>query len=137
MEENMKFILKNETVQQNCINHLLHVSLDGKTEVVFREHKSKRSLNQNALLWKYYEIIGNEIGYVPEDLHEMMKAKIFGTKELKTKTLNGKPVTLNVPNGTTTKLDTKQMTEFLEAVEMLAGELGIVLPSPAYYGLTI
>jgi hypothetical protein len=113
------------------------VPLDGKTEVVFRAHKSKRSLNQNNLLWEYYTIIGNEIGYVPEDLHEMVKAKIFGTKELKTKTLDGKPVTLTVPNGTTTKLDTKQMTEFLEAVEMLAGELGIVLPSPAYYGLEV
>lgn len=133
----MKFTLTNSNVQQNCINHLLHVHLDGKTEVVFREHKSQRSLNQNALLWKWYTIIGNEIGYDAEDLHEMMKAKIFGTKKLKTKTLDGKPVTLTVPNGTTTKLDTKQMSEFIEAVEMLAGELGIVLPSPAYYGLEV
>lgn len=133
----MKFILRNSDVLKNCANHLYGLPLDGKTEVVFREHKSKRSLEQNALMWKYYEIIGNEIGYTPEDLHEMMKAKIFGTKEMITKDLHGNKLVLNIPNGTTTKLDTKGMTEFIEAIEMLAGELGIVLPAASHYGMEV
>lgn len=88
-------------------------------------------------MFKWYEVIGNEVGYTKEELHEMMKAKIFGTKELKTKTLDGKPMALTIPNGSTTKLDTKKMTEFLEAVEMLAAELNITLPHPSYFGYEI
>ena len=133
----VKFILKSPAVQKNCIDHLLKYQLNGDIEVVFKKHKSTRSLNQNALMWKWYEVIGNDLGYDPEDLHEMVKAKVFGTKELKTKSLEGESVVLTVPNGSTTKLDTKGMTGFLEAIEMLAGDLNIVLPHPSYYGLTI
>lgn len=136
----MKYILIDELRQQNCISHLLNVELNGKTEVVFRDYKSVRSIQQNRLMWDYYAQLGDFIGLVPEDMHEMMKAKIFGMRELKTKDMDGKPMTLHVPDGTTTKLKTYDkrhevmcMTKFLQAIEMLAGELGVNLKRPDDY----
>ena len=129
----MRFILIDELRQQNCINHLLNIALDGKTEVVFRDAKSKRSLDQNALMWKYYEYISDYTGYTSDELHEMMKAKVFGIKELKTKDLSGNPITLHIPDGSTAKLDVKRMTDFIRAIELLAVDIGVSLPIPDYY----
>jgi|GEM_PF-2533438 len=136
----MRFILIDELRQQNCINHLLNIALDGKTEVVFRDYKSNRSIQQNNLMWAYYDVLGDFIGLVPEDMHEMVKAKVFGVRELITKDLNGKKIKLHVPNRTTTTLkvfdknpEVMCMTKFLQAIEMLASELGVRLPRPDDY----
>ncbi|MDH4319665.1 MAG: recombination protein NinB [Desulfobulbaceae bacterium] len=48
--------------------------LDPIHEVVIRPHKGKRSLDQNALLWKWNTYIGVELGYDSEEMHEILKA---------------------------------------------------------------
>lgn len=46
---------------------------DAIHEVIIRPHRGKRSLDQNALLWKWNNYIGVELGYTPEEMHEILK----------------------------------------------------------------
>lgn len=95
--------------------------------VEIKEFKYIRSKSQNNLLWMWYAVIANDIGETPEHLHEAMKARILGFEQ---KTILGKELT--IPKSTT-KLNSKEMTHFLEAVEALAKSLNINLPVPDDY----
>lgn len=87
-------------------------------EIRVAKRKSKRTLEQNARLWALYRSIGDFIGVTDDDMHEYM-----GNKFLKyVRTINGEDV---VSIESTTKLDTKKMTEYQEKIEAWAAtELG-------------
>ena len=77
--------------------------------------KKDRTLDQNALLWKFYEIIGNEIGNNPNDLHEFLKCKLLPPRFI---TVMGK--TIKIP-ATTTTLSTTEFTKYINDIELLTG----------------
>ena len=54
------------------------IELEGK-EIVLRVRESEdgRSIEQNALWWKWMEIIGNEIGMNKEETHTLLKYKFL------------------------------------------------------------
>lgn len=87
-------------------------------EIRVAKRKTKRTLEQNARLWALYRSIGDFIGVTDDDMHEYM-----GNKFLKyVRTINGEDVT---SIESTTKLDTKRMTEYQEKIEAWAAtELG-------------
>jgi hypothetical protein len=49
------------------------LDLDGSKEVVIRDYKSKRSLEQNALYWRWLEVISEQTGYSVDELHNRFK----------------------------------------------------------------
>lgn len=87
-------------------------------EIHIRKRKTKRTLEQNARLWSLYRSIGDWIGVTDDEMHEYM-----GNKFLKyVRTINGEDV---ISIESTTKLDTKKMTEYQEKIEAWAAtELG-------------
>lgn len=54
---------------------LKDIDLDGSKEVVIRDYKSKRSLEQNALYWRWLEAISDQTGYTIDEIHEHYKSK--------------------------------------------------------------
>lgn len=102
-----------------------------KFKVEIKEHKKQRSNNQNAMYWAWLTIIGKDLGYTSEELHEALKAKILGVIERKTVFGN----IVNEPRSTTS-LTTKEFTEYLNAVQAFAMSLGIVIPSHEHFGIT-
>ena len=56
-----------------CYQLLKDIELDGSKEVVIRDYKSKRSLDQNALYWRWLEAISEQTGYSVEELHNRFK----------------------------------------------------------------
>lgn len=99
---------------------------DGKTfEVEIKKKREIRSLPQNRLYWLWLSCIMSETGNDKTDLHKFFSekylpkniAEVFGEQILKTVS--------------TTILDTKQFTDYLDRVQQFANtELGIVLPNP-------
>ena len=57
-----------------CYQLLKDIELDGSKEVVIRDYKSKRSLDQNALYWRWLEEISEQTGYSVEELHNRFKS---------------------------------------------------------------
>jgi hypothetical protein len=93
-----------------------------------KQPKKKRSLDQNALYWSWINILAPHAGYSAEDLHDVLKVKFLGTKEI---TFRGEPILIAK---STTGLTTKEFTEYLDKVYALGGVLGVSLPSPNYWG---
>jgi hypothetical protein len=85
--------------------------------VTVTDAKANRSLEQNERLWELYSSIGNHLGIEKDKIHELM-----GYKFLRYQTeIAGNAVELVK---STTKLTTKEMTEYQENCERWASSLG-------------
>lgn len=100
---------------------------EGKQYTVKIKLKRKqRSTDQNRLYWMWLKCIMDETGEHKDRLHEFFKQYFLGADE---QWAFGK-YQVFVPRSTT-ELDTKQMSDYLERVQQFAAtELGIVLPNP-------
>ncbi len=105
--------------------------LAGKRVVVtVQAAKSKRSLDQNAWNWGVaIPMIAEHCGYDKDeydDLHYELLAICYGTKQIE---LDG--VKLIVPNKTSSHLDTKGFSEYMEwLVRYAAKKFDVVIPLP-------
>lgn len=82
----------------------------------------KRSSAQNRLWWRYMTILGRELGYTSEEMHEAVKLKFLGREDLS----SGLTIL-----GSTAKLDPGRFSELVEQVRQWAHtRLGIYLPAP-------
>lgn len=90
--------------------------------ITIAPYRSKRSPEQNSLLWAIYEEIARETGNEKQDIHEAMKARFLDRRFLK---LGDE--SLPIP-ASSTALDTMEFSEFVEKVQAFAAqELGIQL----------
>lgn len=127
----MIYIIRpDNNVLANLMNDLGNLNPKMSWKVEVKEYRQKRSNNQNALYWKWLNILGDELGYTTEELHEAIKSKFLG-KETR-KTIFGEEYEALK---STTKLNTKDFSELMNKVEQLALMHDIRLPSPDYYGL--
>ena len=123
----MKFIIFNGEQIKAAITHISQLPLDKRFVVEVRH--GKRSLDQNALWHKWIEILGNEFGYSPEDMKITLKRKILGMREF-VDPLTGE---IKETDYSTTKLNKEQFSRLMTQTLALAGEYGIILPSPEDY----
>jgi len=85
--------------------------------------REQRSLSQNSRLWALHQLASEQTGYTPDELHELMLAKFFGTKEIEVK---GSRVTVPAKRSSTREKD--EFRGFLDNVEnFYASELGVWL----------
>lgn len=126
-----KLVLRNSHVVDRAVQILRSLSHEPPMEVVIRPHKSKRTLSQNALYWKWLDIIrlhiADSIGqiYSGEDLHEWFKAKFLPTRLIG---INGEDMPIT---SSTTKLNTAEMSEYMECIDhFCVTQLHLFLPQP-------
>lgn len=83
-----------------------------------------RTVSQNSLMWMWYKCMEDSTGQPKEDFHDYYKAK-FLTRQV---VIGNRWVPVV---GSTTDLNTLQMTGYLEKVKAdAATEFGITLPLP-------
>lgn len=92
---------------------------DGQYRLEINQIKSKRTDQQNNYYWLYLNMVSEETGYTPEEVHEWAKGKFLtsGIKEIfgdKVRTKNS-----------TTSLSISGFIEYLLKIE---AETGIMLP---------
>jgi len=121
-----KFIIRKEN-KPSIINmikdFLCLLKLDTPYEIIIRPYKNNRSNDQNALYWKWLEIIGKELGYTRDEMHELCRYKFLG---MHSKEIAGVKIEY-LPS--TTKLKVGEMSEYLESISRWTAELGIRLPA--------
>lgn len=115
-----KLILKDQIRFKNNLNEL-----EGKEVVVkIREVEHGRSIDQNALWWKWIDIISNEIGMTKEETHNLLKYKFLKRDTIKK---DGKIET--ILKGTST-LTVPEFNKLMSEVLYFASDtLNINLPS--------
>lgn len=102
---------------------------DGPVRVEVRRERASRSTQQLRYLWGVvYALIAEHTGYTPEEVHDAMKA-LHMPRAMAFADANGVVVGELVIGASTTKLDTKQMGDYITAVKMFAlDKLAVVIP---------
>lgn len=98
---------------------------DGYYAIVIKEWKSKRSLDQNALYWKWITIIGEELGYYKNEMHETFLDAYAPVQTIRD--LEGKPKQKSVRSS---QMTVKQMSDYMMQIEQFAAENNIAIPHP-------
>ena len=108
----------------NRIEAYFQTLKNGEYILVAKKENEQRSINQNALMWSWFECLAHETGTDRNDFYDFYRELFLS----RTVTINGKETA--VSSGTS-KLDTKQFTEFLNKIQAdAASEFGIKLPTP-------
>lgn len=113
-------------------------------EVLVKVYKNKRSLEQNAYYWGVIiEYMSKELGYHKDEAHETLRAHLlpvvgrvkvpaykdeFGVKR------PGQDAPIYQ---STTKLNTKEMGEYIDQCIILLAGMGVVVPNPEYRGVAV
>ena len=113
-------------IKQNLLNELSLLNYPYEVRV-FDEPKT-RTLPQNKLYWKILEIISDHTGETKDYLHGMFGLMFLPKDEY---VINGERYLLPV---TTTRLSTKEFSEYIEQIRMEVSELGLILPYPDDFG---
>ena len=118
-----KIFIREERHRTHALETIKALNIDTVYEVTIKPYKRNRSLEQNSLMWKWYTIIANDLGYTTEEIHEEFMRKLLT------------PTIVKTPSGmvevySTKKLKVKEMTAYLEGIERTATEMGIALPRP-------
>ena len=97
--------------------------------VEIRQQATKRSLDQNAMLWAWYDVIRQHVGdttgqhYSADQLHEFFKAKFLPSRVVD---LGDGAVRCRA---TTTKLSVAEMHDYMEMIDRYcADRLHLILP---------
>ena len=137
----MKFILNSREVVNNVINRLLNVDISADKPLLCVEVSkctNNRSLAQNRLYWLYMSQIskGYDLSHgkqhSPETWSEYFKHQFLDSKIIE---VRGEVIK---QTKTTTKLNTKEFTDYLERIDIYcADELGVMLHHPIEYQLAM
>ena len=120
--------IRTEEDRKQVLETITLLNLEKPWTVEIKPYRKKRTLSQNALMWKWIETVANHVsqhtGYTKAEVHEHFKAMFLPPKRVE---IGGKVS----EQRTTTKLTTKEMAQYMDAIyRWAAGELGLVLPIP-------
>lgn len=87
--------------------------------IEIKPRKSKRSSEQNRRMWLLYTELGKFLGLDPDEVHQLMGYKFLRYQ----KAVNGKTEEFIT---STTKLDTKEMGEYQDAIERFGAGMGFI-----------
>ena len=123
----MKFVIKGNQDKQSLINYLKELGNDYIVEV--KKQRNNRSNSQNNYYWAcIVQPLANEIGYFPDEMHDILKVKFASQWE--SIDINDKQVGLQVVNSSA-RMNTKEFEVYAEQIRVWAlTELGIRLMLP-------
>ena len=117
--------IKNKVTVLSTLENIFKLLQNGEHILNINKKASKRSLNQNALMWMWFACIEDETGQDKQDVHDHY-CKLFLKREIE---VNG--VREVVVSGTK-HLSTDSMHNFMNKVQADAAiEFGIILPIPS------
>jgi len=124
-----RIVLRPENLNQ-FIGFVKGLDLSAPMQFDWKPYKSSRSLDQNALMWKWLTFMASHFsskkgGFSKDDMHDLMRHKFLGYVD---KTV-GK--TVIPPQLRSTKdLDVGEMHHYLTNIDMWAASCGCLLPRP-------
>lgn len=118
----MLFIFKTSEHRQKIISYISRLPI---TELGYRfkveRIRKGRSINQNKYYWGIIiDMLGNELGYLPEEIHDALRIRFLSVHTEKLPTIKS-----------TTRLSTAEFEEYLSKIRQWASEeYQIYIPLP-------
>lgn len=104
------------------LGYLFSTLRNGVYTLTIKRASEKRTVAQNDLMWMWFACIENETGTAKDDVYNHYCKKFLSKPD---------PMGEGFINDTSSRLNTKQMTDFMMKIqEDAASELGIMLPVP-------
>ena len=120
-------IISGEEQRKRALYIIEHLSIEFPMKVTIEKHVKKRSLSQNALYHKWIDILGDHFGYERDEMAEELKRMFVPAQGRVTKkALDGGIREFC----TTTKLNTAEMKEYMNAIDRFAAQNNVILPHP-------
>lgn len=126
-----KFVLRDSDVRERAMMAVLDAPIsDPPYEVVIREHKSDRSLEQNARLWAMHQAASVQLGEDVTVLHAYMCQRFLGggMYKIRNETVliaNTTTHFYDADTGEFRKLTIKEMGAFMQQVEDMYRSLDV------------
>ena len=125
----MKRVIERTKPKQHILESMIQAHFkeypdSDKAIIEIRDDKDSRSVKQNRLYWEWISVIGGELGYTKDETHAILRDKFLGYTETTTKLSVIKELR------STTKLKVKEFKDYLEQIDILMSEYGIILPRP-------
>ena len=133
-----EFSITNSKSMTQCMNFISGLPDTKKWIVKIEEYKPKRSTYQNKLYWLWLGEISEQITTAEgekldkDKWHYLCLMKYLGSDIFK---ING--FYHSRPAKSTTELNTKEFSEYLNKIETEFLKRGVVLTNPNYYGLAM
>lgn len=116
----MKFSLTKHNLG-SLIQKLKELDYSKMWKIEVKEGKHSRSVDQNKYLWHIYRILGDYLGYEPEEIHELLTYRYLREeKEIKNETV--------IVITRTSTLNTEEFNDYIRQVKFFAYEYGCKLP---------
>lgn len=116
-----RFVIRTPDIRGRCITAIESIDPDGKKqEVVIREHKNSRSVEQNNLFHAILRALAESTGHSVEEIKEYVSQEYLGSVEYTG--LDGTPRTRV---RSTSELDVEEMSGLIERVKQLANQLDV------------
>jgi hypothetical protein len=114
-------------IDKELFNEYMSKQDDGKYLMEIKKFYKKRSKAQNRWYWKIMDIIGEELGYTKDEMHDTFKATFLSDRD-----------ELGLTRvRSTTNTTTNEMREYIEHILRIASQQGITIPDPSSYGFKI
>lgn len=123
-----KLVVGTEQMRQRALEVIQELDLEKPWQIEIKRYQKNRSLQANALYWKWLSIIHNETGQDKDDVHEVMMRKF-----LEPRIVHRSPGAESGPAFevySTRRLTTAQFSEYLDKIHAWASSFGIHLPLP-------
>ena len=125
----MKRLIERTKPKQHILESMIQAHFkeypdSDKAIIEIKDDKESRSIKQNRLYWEWVSVIGGELGYTKDETHAILRDKFLGYTETTTKLSVIKELR------STTKLKVKEFKDYLEQIDILMSEYGIILPRP-------
>lgn len=124
------FVITDQARKEYCLGYIAALNPEIKWSVDIKKFVKSRSRAQNRTYWQWLHVISDHTGYDTEELHELFKGRFIGFKE---KEIMGEKIRMTKSS---TALTTKEFSDYLGKVELLARSLNVSLPYPDDYMLT-
>lgn len=116
-----------DRVKKNLFAFIDKLPADKPWRVKIEVLRKKRTLPQNALYWEWLTVIGNELGYTKDEMHDVFREKLLPWREVNVCGVRRKILT----STSSPEFTTAMMAEYMGHIERFAGqELDIRLPHP-------
>jgi len=121
-----KFVIKNAGIKSACLDFVNRLPLEPFYEVIIQEHKTKRSVEQNALMWKLLTDVSNQVEWYGQKLSAADWKCVLSSALQQMKVVPNIDGTGFVSIGLyTSKMTVKMMNDMITLIEAFGAERGV------------
>lgn len=126
-----KFILKNQDIKASALSFVSRLPIDPFYEVVIQEHKTKRSIEQNNLMWRMLTDLSNQVEWYGNKLSPSDWKCVMTSALKQSKVVPNIDSTGFVSIGLyTSKMSVKELNDLILVITAFGNERGVKWTAP-------